>query len=1259
MSDEVGETLPRLLERQAARTPDATAVIFGARRLSYAELDRRANQLARHLVTLGAGPERLVAIALPRSERMIVAVLGVLKAGAAYLPVDLDYPAERISFMLADAAPVLLITDTEAGVPRAGGPPVVALDDPGTLAVLAGLPGTALADDERVAPLRPDHPAYVIYTSGSTGTPKGVTVAHRSVVNLVRWAAAEFTPEDLSLVLAATSLSFDVSVFEIFSPLAWGGSLEIIRNLLELADRPGGPWQGSLLTAVPSAISQLLGTPWAPVKVRKVLLGGEVLTAHACANVRAALPQAEIVNVYGPTESTVDAIVRRAVAEDIDAGEALPIGQPIAGTRVFVLDDGLRPVEPGVAGELYLAGAGLARGYLNRPGLTAQRFLACPFASGERMYRTGDRVLWRADGNLEFVGRVDDQVKVRGFRIEPGEIEAVLAAQAGVAQAAVVVREDQPGAPHLVAYVVPERGVAIDAAGLREAAACRLPGYMVPADVVLLAELPLSANGKLDRRALPEPDARASAGGRNPASPREEILCELFADVLGVDRVGVEDSFFALGGHSLLVVRLISRIRSVLGVKVGVRAVFRNPTVAALAKVLGETGSPSLPLVATARPERVPLSFAQQRLWFLAQLDGPSATYNIPVAWRLTGRLEVAALRSALHDVVGRHESLRTMFSVAGGQPQQRIVDIAAAVPEVMVAATDPAGLPALLDEATRHVFDLTVELPVRAWLFQLSPGEHVLLLLTHHIAFDGWSIGIMVRDWAEAYRARAAGRAPGWSELPVQYADYAVWQRSLLGDSQDADSILAAQVAYWTSTLQGLPDQLDLPYDRPRPVESTHRGSTVPISVDAALHGKLLAVAREHGATLFMLLHAGLVALLNRLGAGADIPVGTPVAGRTDEAVHDLIGLFVNTLVLRADVSGATSFTELLTRIRETDLAAYDHQDLPFERLVEILNPARSAARHALFQVMLVSDNTGNRPWQVPGLRSEIEPVGHETAKFDLILAVRQEHAADGSPAGIRGAFEYSLDLFDEETVRAMADRLTRLLSQAAENPALPVSDLDILSAAERQRFLHESTVGRLASDATLRKALERDEFGAGRPAADARVYVLDGQLRLIPPGVAGELYLAGTEPVWADEDRPGLTAQRFVACPFGSGERMYRTGEPVRWRADGTLEFAGRADDPESPPDLDAAAGDHDQASPQEELLGELFAQVLRVDRVGVRDSFFDLGGHSLLAAVLVAQLTARFGVELPLKHFFKDPTVAAVSEYLESSLRNGGPR
>jgi len=1453
-------TLSDRLDRQAARTPEATAVISGAIRLSYAELDRRANQLARHLVALGAGPERSVAIALPRTELMLVAVLAVVKAGAAYLPIDLDYPAGRIEFMLADAAPALLITDSAAAVP-AGDRPVVALGDPPTAADLAGRSAARLTDADRLAPLRPAHPAYVIYTSGSMGTPKGVTVTHRSVVNLVDWAVAEFGTEGLARVLGATSLSFDVSVFEIFAPLACGGSVEIVRNLLDLADRPGDPWSGSLLTAVPSAIAQLLAMPEAPVRVGAVLLGGEALTPSVCATVRAALPGAEIVNVYGPTESTVDAVVRRAVDADIEDGRALPIGQPIANSRVYVLDGALAPVAPGVVGELYLAGAGLARGYQNRPGLTAQRFVACPFGTGERMYRTGDLVRWRPDGLLEFVDRADDQVKVRGFRIELGEIEAVLTGQPGIARAAVVVREDQPGDRRLVAYVVQAAGAIADPASLRTAAGRMLPAHMVPADVVVLAELPLSVNGKLDRRALPAPEVAVKAGGRGPASPREEILCELFGQVLGVDRVGVEDSFFALGGHSLVAVRLISRIRSVLGVEIGVRALFRNPTVAALARVLGRAGDARPPLTVGPRPDRLPVSFAQQRLWFLVQLDGPSATYNIPLAWRLHGRLDADALRLALSDVVGRHEALRTIFSAAGGQPYQTIVDAAAAVPEFTVADADPTTLPGLVDRAARYVFDLTAELPVRAWLFRLAPDEQVLLLLTHHIASDGWSMGVLMRDIAEAYRARTGGRAPGWADLPAQYADYTVWQRGLLGDRPDAGGVLTDQVAYWKSALDGLPDQLALPYDRPRPDEPSHRGATVPMDLDAGLHGELLALARDHQSTLFMVLHAGLAALLSRLGGGPDIPIGTPVAGRTDEAVHETVGLFLNTLVLRVDVSGDPSFAELLTRVRETDLAAYTHQDVPFERLVQILNPARSVSRHALFQVMLVSDNTGAQQWRIPGVQSEVEPLYHETSKFDLILAVRPEYAADGAPTGVRGTFEYALDLFDEATVRALGDRLTELLRQAAADPTRPVSGYDVLTAAERERMLGDRD-GAAASAATLPEllagraaatpdatavragvtrwtygeldrranqlarhlvglgagpersvaiALPRSELAvvavlavlkagaaalpldpgqpAGRTAfvlADARpsvlvtdaagalalgvggcpvvtlddpetvevlaglpdtgladgersaplrpdhpayviypagpteaptgvtvthrnivsrgtpaggpsdgsiasilptwlaggtleldsagsapvaaiglgqaecgvgdlvppdprtrMFVLDGALGLVPPGVVGELYVAGEGLARGYLRRPGLTAQRFVACPFGTGERMYRTGDLVRWRVDGTLEFVVRAEDPA--PDGPAEGDGRGPASPREEILCELFAQVLGVDRVGVADSFFDLGGHSLLAAVLMAKVTERFGVELPLKRFLSDPSVGAVDDYL----------
>jgi amino acid adenylation domain-containing protein len=813
---------------------------------------------------------------------------------------------------------------------------------------------------------------------------------------------------------------------------------------------------------------------------------------------------AEVFNEYGPTECTVGCVAYRVGDE---RGGVVPIGRPIANTRVFVLDGGLRLVPVGVAGELYVAGAGLARGYVNRAGLTAARFVACPFGGGQRMYRTGDLARWRADGNLEFLGRVDEQVKIRGFRVELGEIEAVLAGQAGVAQAAVVVREDQPGDRRLVAYVVPAPGSPVDPAGLRAAAARTLPGFMVPAVVVVVDGLPLTANGKLDRRALPAPDYAAGVSGRGPATPREAVLCELFAQVLGIDRVGVEDNFFDLGGHSLLATRLISRIRSVLGVELGVGALFRNPSVAGLDEVLADAEAARPPLVRVVeRPQRLPLSFAQQRLWFLAQLEGPSATYNVPVAWRLRGRLDVEALTAALHDVVGRHESLRTTFPAVDGQPYQQILDAAAAAPQINVATADPAGLPGLLEQAGRYVFDLAGELPVRAWLFRLTPQEqaqpeeraqpeeHVLLLLMHHIASDGWSMEVLVRDLAQAYRARLAGQAPGWAVLPVQYADYTLWQRRLLGSDQEPGSLLSRQMDYWTTALAGLPEQLQLPYDRPRPAEATYRGGAVGWDLDAGLHQRLTELARAHQVTLFMLLQAGLAVLLSRCGAGVDIPIGTPVAGRGDEALHNQVGFFVNTLVLRTDLSGDPSFAELLSRVREWDLAAYAHQDLPFERLVEVLNPARSASRYPLFQVMLASDDDTSRPWQVPDLETRVEPLTGQTAKFDLTLFIRQEHAADGTPGGIRATFQYALDLFDPSTVQALAERLTRLLHQAAQDPSRPVSELELLTPQEQHQILHQwNDTNQDLPEATLTELLERQ--AARTPDA---VAVVDPQMSL-----------------------------------------------------------------------------------------------------------------------------------------------------------------
>ncbi|MGK5550584.1 amino acid adenylation domain-containing protein [Actinomadura kijaniata] len=1057
-------TLCALLAAQAARTPDAVAVVAGDASLSYAELDARANRLARYLAARGAGPERVIAVAMERSAELVVAVLAVLKSGAAYLPVDPGFPADRIAFMLDDAAPAAVLTSRAlAGtVHRAvsdgsrkgvDAEPVIVVDDPTVRAAVAALSGTGLSDADRTAPLGPGHPAYVNYTSGSSGRPKGVTVEHRSAVWLVSWAASAFGADRFSRVLFTTSLSFDVSVFELFGPLACGGSVEVVRDLLELAR---GEWSGSLISTAPTAMAGVLAEAETPPAARTVVLAGEALTGPVLRAVRSEVIGARVINAYGPTEATVYATAGD-VTERTDLGDGpLPIGHPLPGARLYVLDDALRPVPAGVDGELYIAGEGLARGYLNRPGLTAERFVACPFDPGERMYRTGDLVRWTDTGELVFIGRVDHQVKIRGLRVEPGEIEAVLLSQPEVGQAAVIMREDRPGDRRLVAYVVPAPGAQADPAAVRREAARTLPGYMVPAAVTVLDALPLTVSGKLDRRALPAPDYGAAAGGQSPATPDEALLCDLFAQVLGIERIGAEDDFFDLGGHSLLATRLISRVRSELGVEVDIRMVFENPTVRSLSRSLTEAGRARPPLTRAAdRPERLPLSFAQQRLWFMNEYEGPSPLFNVPFAWRLRGGLRTEALAAALRDVVLRHESLRTVFEVADGQPYQRVLDPATAVPEVTVVAADQASLPHLMARSVRYVFDLAGELPVRAWLFRLGPEEHVLLLLMHHTASDAWSAGVMMRDLSAAYRARLADRAPEWDDLPVQYADYTLWQRELLGGDQDGDGVLARQLGFWRAALEGLPDQLDLPTDRPRPAQASHRGGVVEMELDAGTHRRLEELARERQVTMFMVVQAGLAVLLSRFGAGTDIPIGTMVAGRTDEAVHDLVGFFGNTLVLRTDLSGDPSFAELLDRVRELDLAAYAHQDVPFERLVEALNPARSAARHPLFQVMLTSDDDTSGLWQVPGVEARAEPLPGETAKFDLSLFYREERAADGSPGGMRCSFEYALDLFDASTAQALGNGLTRLLGQAVAAPDRPVSRLELLSPAERDLVL------------------------------------------------------------------------------------------------------------------------------------------------------------------------------------------------------------
>ncbi|MEU8928201.1 condensation domain-containing protein, partial [Kitasatospora sp. NPDC048545] len=674
----------------------------------------------------------------------------------------------------------------------------------------------------------------------------------------------------------------------------------------------------------------------------------------------------------------------------------------------------------------------------------------------------------------EYAGRADQQVKLRGFRIELGEIEAVLGAHPAVGQVAVVVREDLPGGRGLVGYVVPAGNVTAEE--LRTHLARRLPEYMVPVAFVLLDTLPLTVNGKLDRRALPVPVVTGTPG-RAPRTPREAVLCELFAQVLGLPQVGIDDGFFDLGGHSLLATRLASRIRTALDVELPIRVLFEAPTVATLAERLGaldRVRADRPTLTAGERPEHLPVSFAQQRLWFLGELEGPSATYTIPLGLRLTGPLDTELLHRALRDVVARHEVLRTVYRSRDGRPEQRVLPLDEVGPLLTVTRTEGHDEGAHATAAA-HVFDLREDVPVHAWLFEEAEETHTLVLVVHHIAGDGWSMAPLARDASTAYAARVHGEAPVWEPLPVQYADYALWQRALLGSVEDEGSLLAEQLGYWREALAGLPEELALPADRPRPAVATHRGGSVALDIPVDLHERLRLLARAEGVTPFMVLQAALAVLLSRLGAGQDIPIGTPIAGRTDEALDELVGFFVNTLVLRTDLSGGPTFAELLTRVRENSLGAFAHQDVPFERLVEELAPSRSMARHPLFQVMLSVQNNAEATLDLPGVQTSPLALEADAARFDLGFTLTEDFAADGAPAGLSGTLSYASDLFDAATVEAVAQRFVRVLDGVLAAPDQPVTRTEVLAEEERHRIVTEwNATGHAVPSTTLTALFE-----------------------------------------------------------------------------------------------------------------------------------------------------------------------------------------
>ncbi|HET6707517.1 amino acid adenylation domain-containing protein, partial [Amycolatopsis sp.] len=1034
-------TLAAWFEARVAASAARIAVTCEGAQLTYAELDARANTLARELVALGAGPDRRVAVAVPRSVDLVVALVAVVKAGAAYVPLDPDHPDARLAHVLGDAEPVAVLAHSATAARF--GPSAVLVDDPRWR---AATPPVARP------PLRPGHAAYVMYTSGSTGLPKAVVVEHRNVAGLFTGTASRFGFGEDDVWSLFHSSAFDFSTWEIWGALLHGGRLVVVPRavtrapdeFLALLSRE----RVTVLNQTPSAFAGLVhaaGEPDLPA-LRLVVFGGEALRpALLAAWAERFAPGPELVNMYGITETTV-----HVTWSTVDPGAAEPpIGTALPGLALRVLDDRLQPVPPGVPGELYVAGNGVTRGYHRRPGLTAARFVPDPHGEpGTRMYRTGDVVRWTAAGMLEYRGRADEQVKVRGFRVEPAEVAAVLTARPRVQDAVVVADGDR-----LVAYVAGDA----DAAQLRRDCADRLPEHQVPAEVVVLAALPLTPNGKVDRAALPAPGA-GRPGSRSARTPAEEILCRLFADVLGVAEVGIDDSFFELGGHSLLAARLAARVRGALGAGLAVRSLFDRPTVAGVLELL-ERPRPVPPLRPRERPEPVPLSFAQRRLWFLHRRDGCSATYSMPLALDLRGRLDVEALRAALTDLTARHEVLRTVYPHHDGVPHQQILPVSE-VP-LPVRQVDAADLAKHVDEVVRRGIDITTEPPLRAELLQPAAGEHVLVLVLHHIAGDGWSTRPLARDLVEAYAARSAGAAPEWDDLPVQYADYALWHRELLGDEADPESVLSRQTAYWTTRLAGAPRRLELPADRPPPAQPSGEGDVVRFELDAALHRALAGLAAAHGVTLFMVLHAGFAALLTRMGAGTDIVLGAPIAGRADPALDDLVGLFVNTLVLRTDTSGDPAFTELLARVRETDLAAYAHQDVPFEHLVEVLNPERSTAHQPLAQVVLALQNAPRGALHLPGLRVGRRPVQTGTARVEAFVSLTDHYGDDGEPAGLSGFVEFATDLFDPETVTDLLRRWEILLTGAAAEPAAPIGRLEIMTDEERAGLLSGWSVG------------------------------------------------------------------------------------------------------------------------------------------------------------------------------------------------------
>ena len=1051
------KTVHQLFEDGVERTPDGVAVVFDQQRLSYAELNARANQLAHYLRTAGVARGVLVAICIERSLEMVVGLLGILKAGGCYVPIDPFGPRERMAFMLEDTGTAVLLTQKHLldRIPEKVGH-ILCLDSE----------WETVARNSEANPLNlvtDRDAAYVIYTSGSTGLPKGVIVEHRGLSNTVNWIIETLELSSADSCLLKTPVTFDAAGRELFPTLLAGGTLVIAEPsrqgdcgyLAETMRRE----EISILHCVPSLLRPLIEEPAFDdnLRLRAVMCGGEVLSARLVARFRHR-STAKLYNVYGPTEASID--TSYWLCREVTNESSIPIGRPIPNSTIYILDESLRPVPIGVGGELHIGGVGLARGYLDRPELTAEKFIPNPFSSeaGARLYKSGDLASYMPDGNIEYLGRIDHQVKIRGFRIELEEIEAVLRGHPAVREAAVMVYEDASADRQLVAYLVtdPERpATSID---LRVHLKEKVPEYMVPAAFVTLDALPLMSSGKVDRHALPAPDRTHTEMGLPfvpSRTPTEEMVVHIWAQLLNVERIGIHDNFFHLGGHSLLATQVVSRLREAFQVDLPLRRIFELPTVAGLSESIELTRQAghkltAPPILPTPRDGDLPLSFAQQRLWFIDQLDPGNSVYNFPAAVRLTGPLDLVALKQSINEIVKRHEVLRTTFVSIDGRPVQVIAQTAPVTLELvdlrdLSETSRETEVQRLAVAEARRPFDLAKGPLLRASLLQLHEQEYVGLLTMHHIVADGWSTGVLIREMAVLYEAFSSGKSSPLSELPIQYADFAHWQRQWL-----RDEILEAQLDYWKPQLAGAA-QLELSNDRPRPPVQTFRGAHQTFALRTDVTAKLKTLSRQHGVTSFMALVAVFKVLMHRYTGQDDIIVGTPIANRNRLEVEGLIGFFANTLVLRTDLSGNPTFSGLLRSVREVCLGAYVHQDLPFERLVEELHLERDLSRNPIFQVMFLLRNASGQVLELPGLTMSPFEVDSGTTHFDLILHMTETEQE------FSGELVYNTDLFESATIARMLEHFQILLDAVVVDPEQHLADLPLLSETERHQLLVE----------------------------------------------------------------------------------------------------------------------------------------------------------------------------------------------------------